>query len=1181
MRIFRILFGWLLNRWVVSFLGLALLASLVWFLGPLIAFGGREPLASTEARLVAIIVIVLIWAIKTIWTLVRAKQTNDQVIDGLVAAPEDAAEDQTSQEELAILRDRFRDSLAVLKKARLGGRGRRRQLYQLPWYLIIGPPGAGKTTALKNSGLKFPLAERTGGEDVRVRGMGGTRNCDWWFTDEAVLLDTAGRYTTQDSDQAVDRAAWIGFLQLLKKHRRRRPVDGVIVAFSLDDLAQHGGEERRLHAVAVRQRLQELANELKVRVPVYVVLTKCDLIAGFIEFFDDLGREERGQVWGLTFPIAQSEDPAGVIDAFGAEYDAVMERLDGRLIARLDQERDLNRRGAILGFTQQMAALKGSIQDFLAETFQPTRFEEPCLLRGIYFSSGTQEGTPIDRVISSISGTFGLDRQAMPAFSGPGRSYFLTRLLREVVFQEADLVGQTGLLHRHRAWFQRAAYAGAALLVILMAAAWTTSYLGNQDYIAGVEARVSNYERMAETLAAGSGSVEEMLAPLDALRALPGGYDDQDKSVPILLGFGLYQGDKLGEAARSAYRRALHTVLLPRVMEGLESQMRRNVERPEALYEVLKTYLMMGNPKVLDRQFVQTLVAIDWSNRLPGAANEAPRDQFRAHLAALLEGDMVPPPLDSNLVLQAREFLAQRPLAERVYGQVKREARQSGLEDWRVTDKIGDGARYFRRRSGELLTKGLPGLFTYDGYKNGFLVKLPELAQVAADEAWVIGSEHSQALGETDLPALKRYVEELYFAEYVRQWETYLADVDIVRFKGFDQAADAMNVLSGVDSPIKKFLIAVSEETTLTKTPIDTGATAEGADKLKDRLSRLLDIAPEAGARTTDLDPAGVVDRRFERIHALVEGSSDSPPPVDRVLNTLNDLYIHLSTARTGGIKLAPPGTVDAIGRTRLEAERQPEPLAAWLRGLARESSAVTVGSVMRRLNDIWASEIAPYCRHALANRYPLVKDSPQDANLTDFSRFFGPQGMVDTFFSQHLRPYVDTTSRPWQPLSSGGVKIGISESTLSQFEAAARIKDAFFAGGGAEPKVLFQIRPLALDKSASQVLWELGEQRLTYRHGPQRLQTMQWPPPSGSSRARIVFTSLGGAQPASLSADGPWALFRLLDKARMGQTTMSDRFKMTFNVEGLTAIFELRASSVSNPFRLSIIRGFRCLGSL
>ena len=49
-----------------------------------------------------------------------------------------------------------------------------------------------------------------------VAGVGGTRLCDWWFTENAVLIDTAGRYTTQDSDAAVDRAGWDAFLDLLK-----------------------------------------------------------------------------------------------------------------------------------------------------------------------------------------------------------------------------------------------------------------------------------------------------------------------------------------------------------------------------------------------------------------------------------------------------------------------------------------------------------------------------------------------------------------------------------------------------------------------------------------------------------------------------------------------------------------------------------------------------------------------------------------------------------------------------------------------------------------------------------------------------------------------------------------------------------------------------------------------------
>ena len=124
-----------------------------------------------------------------------------------------------SAAELDVLNRGFNEALVMLKSQRSKQGANQQFLYELPWYAIIGAPGSGKTTALINSGLNFPLADRLGKHSVK--GVSGTRDCDWWFADEAVLLDTAGRYTTQDSHQEVDATAWHGFLQLLKKYRPR------------------------------------------------------------------------------------------------------------------------------------------------------------------------------------------------------------------------------------------------------------------------------------------------------------------------------------------------------------------------------------------------------------------------------------------------------------------------------------------------------------------------------------------------------------------------------------------------------------------------------------------------------------------------------------------------------------------------------------------------------------------------------------------------------------------------------------------------------------------------------------------------------------------------------------------------------------------------------------------------
>ena len=169
--------------------------------------------------------------------------------------------------------------MAELKRRKLGGR---RFLREMPWYVIIGPPAAGKTTALRQSGLDFPF-------DLTddLHGVGGTRNCDWFFTEDAVLIDTAGRYVLQESQPEVDAAEWLGFLDLLKKHRGRRALNGVIVAIPVDILAE-GDAAIRAHGREIRKRLAELDTRLEIRLPVYLLVTKADLIKGFEPSFDGL-----------------------------------------------------------------------------------------------------------------------------------------------------------------------------------------------------------------------------------------------------------------------------------------------------------------------------------------------------------------------------------------------------------------------------------------------------------------------------------------------------------------------------------------------------------------------------------------------------------------------------------------------------------------------------------------------------------------------------------------------------------------------------------------------------------------------------------------------------------------------------------------------------------------------------
>src|SRR5262249_34668750 len=188
-----------------------------------------------------------------------------------------------------------------------------------------------------------------------VRGVGGTRNCDWWFTNEAILLDTAGRYTTE----ADDHDEWMAFLEQLLKYRAEKPLNGVIVAVSVSELLDATDDQIQGTAAKVRARIDEMQATLKEILPVYVLFTKIDRVAGFAEFFGDLKKSERSQAWGATLRLdADKSEPGKVFDA---EFDLLVEKLHTRGLKRMALERSRELKEKVYQFPLEFAAIKRSL----------------------------------------------------------------------------------------------------------------------------------------------------------------------------------------------------------------------------------------------------------------------------------------------------------------------------------------------------------------------------------------------------------------------------------------------------------------------------------------------------------------------------------------------------------------------------------------------------------------------------------------------------------------------------------------------------------------------------------------------------------------------------------------------------------------------------------------------------
>ncbi len=1166
--------------WAV--IGIAALSALIWWVGPLIAIGEWRPLDGIWSRAILIGALFLILVLKLVLGAWRRKKTNAALVDGIAKGP------KTADRELNTLNERFTQAIDVLKTAGGGGSFMKRGqfLYELPWYIFIGAPGSGKTTALLNAGLTFPLAEKLG--NASVRGVGGTRNCDWWFTDEAVLIDTAGRYTMQESDAQVDASAWDGFLALLKKSRPRRPINGVLLTINIQDLLQQTPPERKEHAAKLRARMQELAEKLGVRAPVYVLVTKADLIAGFNEMFEDLGKEERNQVWGFSFPHApgSNDDP---LTQFGSEFAALEKRVRDRVMDRMNAEHEVLKRAAIFNFPQQFSGIRGLLGGFLEQVFGGGgSLEERPLLRGVYFTSGTQEGTPIDRVMGTLARTFGVERRLPQVAGARGKSFFLHRLLKDVVFKEQGLVGENRRVEVRRRRWRAAGFAFTALASVVLIAGWSVSFMKNRAYVAEIEAKLPEVARAVDTVPpATSGDVTPLPPVLGLVRgtARTPAFDVQDP--PLSMAFGLYQGEKLDAGAELGYNRLLDKALMPRVVRRLEERLRgASRDNLEFAYEGLKNYLMLYTPEHFDPESFKAWVAIDWDVTFERSLSPEDREALAAHLDAMLQHGAPPPaaPMDKQLVAGVRDMLVAYPLEFRIFSRLKRMRVGADIPAFSVAGAAGPSAlTVFERVSGEPLTQGIPGLFTRDGYRQAFEKSVERATrQLAGEEEWVLGVKRPAGALSTVRadPELTDRVRRLYFEEYIKTWDRYIADVRIVKMSGLDQSLQVARALSGVDSPLAAFMRGVTRETTLVqkRTEVDMNTVAGSIkyrlDEAKDELAALSGGVPgvKSGGVNDGRPLEQMVDDHFAHIHRLMAGT---PPPMDAVLRLFNDVYVQLSAVdQAQKTKSAPPS--GGAERIRAEAGQQPEPIRSMLEKLS--GAAASQGRTVERQS--LTSELKPVadvCRRAINGRYPFTASSRADVLPEDFSQLFGVGGMFDEFFQTKLAPLVDTGSNPWRFKPTGDNSRPVNVAALADFQRAARIKEVFFRGGGKNPSFKVDLRAIELQDGLQAVTIDIDGQVFKFVPGNTAPITVQWPSPRVASQIKVQAEP--GGSPVLF--EGPWALFRMFDRFDVQPSAQPEKFTVVMNLNGKRARFEVTASSVFNPFRLREIQQFRCPGSL
>jgi type VI secretion system protein ImpL len=314
--------------------------------------------------------------------------------------------------------------------------------------------------------------------------------------------------------------------------------------------------------------------------------------------------------------------------------------------------------------------------------------------------------------------------------------------------------------------------------------------------------------------------------------------------------------------------------------------------------------------------------------------------------------------------------------------------------------------------------------------------------------------------------------------------------------------------------------------------------------------------------------PEAIVDSHFEQLRNLVQGT---PPAIDTTLALLKEYEIQLRATDEAIKRGAPPPTDEMmVARIKSAADSLPPPARNLLQSLISRTTGQAAASAQQGLKKAMAGGVGEFCKQAIAGRYPFAHGSTRDVALGDFSRLFGPGGTLDQFFRTNLQGFVDSSGPVWKPISLAEGVSSVSAATVAQFQRASVIRDAFFPGGSPNPNASAELRLVKLDEGLNEVTLQNEGQTVSFRNGNPTATRLVWPSLSPGNQVKLA----GGG--ANLSTEGPWAIFRLMDLAQV-EGGQSDRYHLIFNLNGRKATFELRGSSVRNPFRLRELGQFSC----
>lgn len=1081
----------------LEFTALSLAAGIIWFYGPQLRLYGFNYLAAPEKRLYIIAAIYLIWILKIL------------IID-LVLPKAWRYKNPEARHQINALTKRFQSVMQFLRDKKI-----RQQ--DTSWQILIGPANAGKTALLAHSHAPFILQRQF--KPTIPEHFQANENCDWWLTRQGGLIEVPSHYlfgkpTADKSKKGIHTLLWNCFLSLLKKQGGKRNITGIVIAVPIVEwVDQPLNESLATLAKVLARHVQDIQHTLDKKLPCHFVMTKCDLIPGFNEFFTESADDEILQPWGISLPRAQTQDEFE--EHFTNRFNALIKKINQQLLWRLHHERNPMARPYVKNFPLQLEKIKDFIGEFAKELNSGSRRPtQPIYVQGIYLTSALQAKPEPE---TTIHADINHENRTLQIFKEPtnkSRAFFIKQLITDTLFPTKVNVPNV----TYPKGYSRYVAIAASTLVVIGA----TVIMG-YDFQAGLEKNQQVKHELVEYqngLQQFHNPDENMLKTLALLDMLKKSMQADATKSPFQRIMN-YFTDKSHQNAGRVYRHALQVFLLPEIRNYFGDYLRNPINKDiDKLYNVLKAYLMLGDASHFDALFVkQTIMDI-----LPENFNSTAALTKHLDLAV---GQFQPITLNAGLIGETRKYLGSLRGIQLSYTILK--TLDSNVQQSSVLASILN----FNS------TKRIPLMFTSRNFAAVYDSEIQTAAHEAATGNWILGKDFRPSMNPTYAAELTEELRNEYVRNYTDTWESAIENIQLDRPRDLQQADAMIMSLTSYDSPLLKLLTVIYENTSFT--PI-----AASSNKLQ-TIGQLVDKRVNSQQELYSLLTS------LQGLHEYLQPVLSAPNPKEAAFKLISDRMQH-------------QGAPDPLTRLRMAADQSPAPIKNWINQLSNDTWHFLLKNAMHYMDTSWTEKVAAPFQEQMADHYPFKQEANSEVAVAKFTHFFGKPGVILSFYNRYLTPFVDTSKPEWTWKKLDGEELPFSANVLHQIQQAVNIHHSFFPNDDDSLYVPFALQQQKLANNIAQIKLNMNNKIIVDdRNKPNSPYVMAWPHDLEGKQSSIQLT-IAGKKPIELDYPGAWGWFRLVNETFISKRSNKEII-LNLAKENGAAQYVLSTQSKTNPF--------------